>query len=85
MRHKAKTGAAHHTKVAEEEGPPPELAKAEELIQKQDFAGAEPLLQKVLEGDAEMIQQITWRGLSSGLSRMGSASATSRSQRIANP
>ena len=52
MRHKAKTGAAHHTKVAEEEGPPPELAKAEELIQKQDFAGAEPLLKKVLEGDA---------------------------------
>ena len=52
VRHKAKTGAAHHTKVAEEEGPPPELAKAEELIQKQDFAGAEPLLKKVLEGDA---------------------------------
>jgi tetratricopeptide (TPR) repeat protein len=52
VRHKSKTGATHHTKVAEEEGPPPELAKAEELIQKQDFAGAEPLLQKVLEGDA---------------------------------
>ena len=52
VRHKTKTGSAHHTKVAEEEGPPPELAKAEELIQKQDFAGAEPLLQKVLEGDA---------------------------------
>ncbi len=33
-------------------GPPPELTKAEELIQKQDYAGAEPLLRKVLSGDA---------------------------------
>ena len=31
---------------------PPELAKAEALIQKQDYVGAEPLLRKVLEGDA---------------------------------
>jgi len=43
----------HHTKVAEEEPPPPELTKAEELIQKQDYAAAEPLLRKVLAGDAE--------------------------------
>ena len=42
----------HHTTVAEEEGPPPELAQAEALIQKQDYAGAEPLLKKVLDGDA---------------------------------
>lgn len=55
VHHKTKTGsekAAHRTRVAEEEGPPPELAKAEDLIQKQDFAGAEPLLKKVLEGEA---------------------------------
>jgi|CZKD01.1.fsa_nt_gi tetratricopeptide (TPR) repeat protein len=43
---------AHHTTVAEEDPPPPELAKAEALIQKQDYTGAEPLLRKVLEGDA---------------------------------
>ena len=40
-----------HTTVAEDEGPPPELTKAEELIQKQDFAGAEPLLRRVVESD----------------------------------
>jgi len=53
--HKPKTNSGqnvHHTTVAEEVGPPPELAKAEALIQKQDYAGAEPLLRKLLEGDA---------------------------------
>lgn len=54
VRHKPKatSGQTHHTTVAEEVGPPPELAKAEEFIQKQDYAGAEPLLKKVLAGDA---------------------------------
>jgi tetratricopeptide (TPR) repeat protein len=54
-RHKPGTNSgqkAHHTTVAEEDAPPPELAKAEALIQKQDYAGAEPLLRKLLEGDA---------------------------------
>ena len=41
----------HHTTVTEEEGPQPELAKAEELIQKQDFAQAQPLLRKLVESD----------------------------------
>jgi tetratricopeptide (TPR) repeat protein len=41
----------HHTKVAEEVGPPPELTKAEELIQQKDYAAAEPLLRKVVESD----------------------------------
>ncbi len=55
VRHKPHTNSgqkAHHTTVAEEDAPPPELAKAEALIQKQDYAGAEPLLRKLLEGDA---------------------------------
>ena len=53
VHHKARAGQTiHHTKVAEEEPPPPELTKAEELIQKQDYAAAEPLLRKVLAGDA---------------------------------
>src|SRR5581483_3462299 len=43
----------HRTTVAEEEGPQPELAKAEDLIQKRDFAQAESVLQKLLAGDPE--------------------------------
>src|SRR5579864_9360318 len=40
-------GSVHHTKVAEEVGPPPDLPKAEDLIQKKDYASAEPLLRQV--------------------------------------
>ncbi len=49
-----KTGSssAHHTKVAEEVEPSPELMKAEAFIQKKDYASAEPLLRKVLSSDA---------------------------------
>jgi tetratricopeptide (TPR) repeat protein len=43
--------SGHHTKIAEEVGPPPELTKAEELIQKKDYLGAEPLLRKVVNED----------------------------------
>ena len=46
-----KRSITHHSRVAEEEGPPPELKRAEELIQKKNFADAEPLLQKVVESD----------------------------------
>ena len=55
VRHKSSSNSGqkvHHTTVEEEIGPPPELVRAEALIQKQDYAGAEPLLHKVLEGDA---------------------------------
>lgn len=41
----------HHTTVSEEQAPSPELTKAEELIQNKDFAAAEPLLEKLVEGD----------------------------------
>jgi tetratricopeptide (TPR) repeat protein len=37
--------------VPEEDSPPPELARAEAFIQKQNYAAAEPLLRKVAEGD----------------------------------
>jgi len=43
--------SAHHVQIAEEAAPAPELAKAEALIQKRDYAGAEPLLQKVVADD----------------------------------
>jgi Tfp pilus assembly protein PilF len=42
----------HHTTVAEEEAPAAELTRAEELIQKKDFARAEPVLQKLAQSDA---------------------------------
>ncbi len=45
------TQRAHRTTVEETEGPSPELTKAEDLIQKRDYAGAEPLLHKIAEGD----------------------------------
>ena len=41
----------HHVTVAEEGAQPPELGKAEELIQRQKYADAEPLLRKVVESD----------------------------------
>jgi len=40
-----------HTRVMEQDAPPPELTEAENLIQKQNYAGAEPLLQKVVAED----------------------------------
>ena len=43
--------AAHHTTVAEEEAPSPDLARAEDLIQQKKYAAAEPLLHKVVEQD----------------------------------
>jgi Flp pilus assembly protein TadD len=45
--------SSRHTTVSEDEGPDPELSKAEELIQKQDYAGAEPLLRKTVADDPE--------------------------------
>lgn len=44
--------ASHHTTVEEDEGPSPDLTKAEGFIQNKDFAQAEPLLRKVVETDA---------------------------------
>jgi tetratricopeptide (TPR) repeat protein len=41
----------HHTTVAEDEGPSPDLKRAEEFIQKKDFANAEPLLRKAVGSD----------------------------------
>lgn len=46
-----KSPKTHHVTVEEEEPPSPELTKAEEFIQKKQFAEAEPLLKKVVESD----------------------------------
>lgn len=40
-----------HVRVEEQGAISPELTQAEDLIQKRDYAGAEPLLHKVVEGD----------------------------------
>src|SRR5689334_2641167 len=41
-----------HVRVEEEGSPPPELAQAEALIQKRDYAAAEPLLRTAVANDA---------------------------------
>lgn len=46
-----KAAKTHHVRVEEEEAPSPELTKAEDLIQKNKFAEAEPLLKKAVESD----------------------------------
>jgi tetratricopeptide (TPR) repeat protein len=50
---KTGSGSSHHTTVTEEVGPSPELAQAEILIQKRDYARAEPLLRKAVNDDPE--------------------------------
>jgi|GEM_PF-184578 len=44
--------AVHHVQVPEDDPSPPELGRAETLIQKRNYAAAEPLLRKVVESDA---------------------------------
>ena len=51
--HKSHHKQPRHTTSSTEEGPDPELSKAEELLQKQDYAGAEPLLRKTIADDPE--------------------------------
>ena len=51
-----KTGAnssetVRHTRVVDEGSAPPELTRAEDLIQKRDYGAAEPLLRKVVASD----------------------------------
>jgi tetratricopeptide (TPR) repeat protein len=47
----AQTASRHHVTVEEKAASPPELAKAEDLIQKRNYADAVPLLQKVVGSD----------------------------------
>jgi tetratricopeptide (TPR) repeat protein len=92
-RHKAKANSApapHHTTVAEEDAPPPELTQAEELIQKQDYAAAEPLLRKLLAGDAasEPANYVAWFELGfveNGLGKRDDSIAAYRKSVAAKP
>jgi tetratricopeptide (TPR) repeat protein len=81
-----KSGSTHHTTVAEAEDPSPELTKAESLIQKQDFAGAEPLLRKLLDHDAD--DYVAWFDLGfveNGLGKTDESIAAYRKSVAANP
>jgi tetratricopeptide (TPR) repeat protein len=49
--HHRTANSGHHIRVEQEVAPPPELTEAEALIQKQDYAAAEPLLRKAVEAD----------------------------------
>lgn len=81
-----KSAKAHHVTVAEEEAPSPELTKAEELIQKKNFAEAEPLLKKVVESDPA--NYVAWFDLGfteNGLGRRDESIAAYRKAVTAKP
>ena len=77
---------AHHTIVAEEVPPSPELTRAEELIQKQEYGAAEPLLRKVVDGDPA--NYVAWFDLGfteNALSKMEESIAAYRHSVAAKP
>jgi tetratricopeptide (TPR) repeat protein len=81
-----KSAKTHHVTVAEEEAPSPELTKAEEFIQKKNFADAEPLLKKVVESDPA--NYVAWFDLGfteNGLGRRDESIAAYRKAVTAKP
>ncbi len=90
VHHKKPTPTTHHTTVAEEVAPPPELARAEDLIAKHDYAAAEPLLQKVVAGDAggDPASYVAWFELGfveNGLGKTDASIAAYRKSVAAKP
>jgi tetratricopeptide (TPR) repeat protein len=76
----------HRTTVAEEEGPQPELARAEELIQKRDYNQAQGVLQKLVASDPE--NYVAWFDLGfveNGLERQQESIAAYRKSVAAKP
>jgi tetratricopeptide (TPR) repeat protein len=83
---KTGTNSGRHTTVAEEVAPSPELTKAEALIQKRDYAAAEPLLRKVVDEDAA--NYVAWFDLGfveNGLGKMDESIAAYRKSIAAKP
>ncbi len=75
-----------HVRVEEEGSVPPELAKAEDLIQKRDYADAEPLLHKVVENDPS--NYVAWFDLGfteNGLGKTNDSIAAYRKSVAAKP
>lgn len=78
--------SAHHIRVEEEVPPPPELGKAEEFIQKKNYAEAEPLLRKVVNDDPN--NYVAWFDLGfteNGLGKMEESIAAYRKSVAAKP
>ena len=85
VHHKSGTNV-HHTTVAEEVGPPPELTKAEAFIEKKDYAAAEPLLRKVVGDD--VTNYVAWFELGfveNGLGKIDDSIAAYRKSVEAKP
>jgi len=75
-----------HTRVLEEGSASPELTRAEELIQKKDYAAAEPLLHKVVESDPG--NYVAWFDLGfaeNGLGKIDDSIAAYRKSVAAKP
>jgi len=75
-----------HTRVLDEGSVPPELTRAEELIQKKDYAAAEPLLHKVVESDPG--NYVAWFDLGfaeNGLGKIDDSIAAYRKSVAAKP
>lgn len=58
-----------HVRIEEKDSPSPELTQAEDLIQKRDYAGAEPLLHKVVQDDPT--NYVAWFDLGFAENRLG--------------
>ncbi len=63
------TTVRHHREIVEDQ--PPEIVQAEDAIQKNDFASAEPLLKKALDRDPRNYQ--AWFDLGFVLNKLGRA------------
>ncbi len=89
VHHKAKSNSRqsiHHTTVAEEVAPRPELTRAENLIDKHDYAGAEPLLRKVTGDDpANYVAWFELGFVENGLGKVGDSIAAYRKSVAAKP
>ncbi len=76
----------HRSRAREENAPPTELARAEDFIQKQDYAAAEPLLRKAVESDPK--NYVAWFDLGfveNGLGKIDESIAAYRKSVAAKP
>jgi tetratricopeptide (TPR) repeat protein len=89
VHHKAKSSSGqsvHHTTVAEEVAHAPELTHAESLIDKHDYAGAEPFLRKVVGDDpANYVAWFELGFVENGLGKVDDSIAAYRKSVAAKP
>src|SRR5215467_10418605 len=83
---KSSRKAIRHTAVEDDSSPSPDLAKAEDLLQKQNFAEAEPVLQNVVQQDPT--NYVAWFDLGfteNGLGKINESIAAYRKSVAAKP